>query len=253
MYSFVDYVNDDVLKVITCENPVEYTLDGTTQCSVNQKTGPTFADSLRAIVRQDPDIIVVGEIRDALTANLAVEAALTGHKVFSTYHTEDCVSTILRMLEMKVEPFLAASTLACVVAQRLVRVICDNCRRPAKPSRRDLKFLGLSREDLQGLPLYEGAGCDKCNGTGYKGRAGIHEVLVLNDDFKDAILRRASSRELRHIARQVPGFLTLQEDGVLKAATGVTTLSEVARNVPRDPDARSMNKIREVTAMRGAR
>jgi type IV pilus assembly protein PilB len=250
MYSFVDYVNDDTLKVITCENPVEYTLEGTTQCSVNEKTGPTFADSLRSIVRQDPDIIVVGEIRDGTTANLAVEAALTGHKVFSTFHTEDTVTAVIRLLEMGIEPFLVSSTLTCVLTQRLARRLCEHCRRPGECSKMDLRFLGLSREDVQGLPILDGVGCPECEGAGYKGRTPIQEVLLLDDDFRDAILRRASSKELRTIARKAKGFLTLQEDGLLKVAAGLTTLSEVANNVPRDPEARPLHMIKDVSAMR---
>jgi type IV pilus assembly protein PilB len=253
MYSFVDFTRDDSLKVISCENPVEYVLDGTTQCSVNEKSGPNFTDSLRAIVRQDPDIIVVGEIRDGRTAELATESALTGHKVFSTFHTEDGVATVIRLLEMKVEPFLVASTLACIIAQRLVRRTCEACRRPVEPSKRDLRFLGLNRDYLRGVPLLEGAGCPKCGGTGYVGRIGIHEVLLLDDDFRDAILRRASSRDLRELAKRIPGFLTLEEDGLLKVAAGRTTLSELADNVLRDTDLRDIATIREVAALRRGR
>jgi len=250
MYSFVDFTRDDSLKVISCENPVEYMLDGTTQCSVNEKSGPTFADSLRAIVRQDPDVIVVGEIRDGATAELATESALTGHKVFSTFHTEDGVATVVRLLEMKVEPFLVASTLSCIIAQRLMRRICENCRRPAEPSKGDLRFLGLNRDYLRGVPLLAGAGCSECGGTGYAGRMGIHEVILLDDDFRDAILQKASSKDLRRLAKKIPGFLTLEEDGLLKVAAGKTTLSELADNAPRDADLRDMSTIKEVAAIR---
>ncbi len=253
MYSFVDFTRDDSLKIISCENPVEYVLDGTTQCSVNEKSGPTFADSLKSIVRQDPDVIVVGEIRDSVTAGLATEAALTGHKVFSTFHTDDGVATVVRLLEMKVEPFLVASTLTCVIAQRLVRRICENCRRPVEPSKKDLRFLGLDRDYLRGVPLLAGAGCPECGGTGYLGRMGIHEVLLLDDDFRDAILAKASSRDLRRIAKMIPGFLTLEEDGLLKVAAGQTTLSEIADNAPRDSELRDMTTIRETAALRRAR
>lgn len=253
MYSFVDYINDESIKVITCENPVEYILEGTTQCSVNEKTGPTFADSLKAIVRQDPDVIVVGEIRDETTASMAAEAALTGHMVLATFHTEDSVSAVIRLLDMGLEPFLVSSTLRCVVAQRLVRKICRNCIRPGKHTRRDLRYLGLTSEDLSGIPIMEGGGCAKCGGTGYKGRTGIHEVLLLDDDFRDAILRKAPSKELRITARKIKGFLTLQEDGMLKVVSGITSLSEIADNVPRDPDARPVAMIREVAAMRRLR
>lgn len=250
MYSFVDFTRDDSLKVISCENPVEYVLDGTTQCSVNSKSGPTFTDSLRAIVRQDPDIIVVGEIRDSLTAELATESALTGHKVFSTFHTEDGVAVVIRLLEMKIEPFLVASTLSCIIAQRLVRRICENCREPVQPSKRDMRFLGLNRNYLEGVPMFAGAGCSECGGTGYRGRMGIHEVLLLDDDFRDAILRRASSKDLRLLAKKIPGFLTLEEDGLLKVAAGLTTLSEIADNAPRDMELRYMSTIKEVAALR---
>jgi type IV pilus assembly protein PilB len=250
MYSFVDYINNDGLKVITCENPVEYVLEGTTQCSSNEDTGPTSADSLRSIVRQDPDIIVVSEIRDGITANMSVEAALTGHLVFSTFHTEDSVGAVIRLMEMGLEPYIVSSTLVCIAAQRLLRRICEHCRRQGSISRQDLRFLELSKDDLRGLQILEGAGCPECGGTGYKGRMGIHEVLLLNDDFRDAILRRAPSKELKAIARGLPGFLTLQEDGFLKVVEGKTTLSELANKVPRDPAARPLAQLQEVAAMR---
>jgi type IV pilus assembly protein PilB len=248
LYSFVDFVNDPSVKVISCEDPVEYVLDGVTQCSVNQKTGPTFADSLKAIVRQDPDNIVVGEVRDGTTAALAVEAALTGHKVFSTFHTEDAVGAVVRLADMGVEPFLISSTVACVLAQRLVRRVCARCARPAEPSREDLRFLGLDRADLAGVALVQGEGCAACAGTGFHGRGGMHEVLMPDDDFRDAVLRRAASKELRALARKLPGFLTLQEAGVLKAMKGATTLSEVVANAPRDVDARKPAVLREIVS-----
>jgi type IV pilus assembly protein PilB len=251
MYSFVDYINDDNIKIITAENPVEYILEGTTQCSVREKTGPTFADSLRAIVRQDPDVIVVGEIRDGTTANLAVEAALTGHKVLSTFHTEDAVSAVVRLLDMGIEPFLVSSTLTCIIAQRLVRQICEQCRRPGRHSRKDLRYMGLDVSDLARLPAFEGAGCPECEQTGYRGRIGVYEVLLLNDDFRDAILQRASSKDLRVLARQLRGFLTLHEAGLLKVASGAATLADVANRVPRDPGARPLATLTEAAAMRG--
>ncbi len=246
LYSFVDFVNEPSVKTISCEDPVEYVLEGVTQCSVNEKSGPTFADSLRAIVRQDPENIVVGEIRDTQTAGLAVEAALTGHKVFSTFHTEDAVGAMVRLLDMGIEPFLVASTIGCIVAQRLVRRVCDGCRAPVEASRDDLRFLGLERSGVAGLELMRGAGCAACGGTGYRGRVGIHEVLVPDDDFRDAVLRRAAARELRGLARKIPAFLTLQESGVLKAGEGLTTLAEVVANAPRDTAPRSPLELREL-------
>ena len=246
LYSFVDFVNDPSVKTISCEDPVEFVLEGVTQCSVNAKTGPTFAQSLKAIVRQDPDNIVVGEIRDDVTAALAVEAALTGHKVFSTFHTEDAVGAVVRLVDMGVEPFLVSSTLACVVAQRLVRRSCDRCREPGTPSREDLRFLGLDRAAVAGASWMRNRGCPNCAGTGFTGRMGIHEVLLPDDDFRDAILRRAPSKELRVLARKLPAFLTLHESGVLKAIAGVTTLAEVAGNAPRDPAPRPPAALREI-------
>jgi len=250
LYSFVDYIMSPTLKVISCEDPVEYVLDGAVQCSVNEKTGPTFADSLRAILRQDPDIIVVGEVRDQKTAYLAVEAALTGHKVFSTFHTEDAVAAVVRLLEMGIEPFLVSSTLGCVVAQRLVRKLCEQCRRPGELAKKDLRFLGLSHEDLSEAKIMTASGCPHCGDTGYKGRIGIHEVLLPDDDFRDAIMQRASSKELRALAKRLPIYLTLQEDGLLKTATGSTTATEIADSVPRDPHPRSLNTLREIAATR---
>lgn len=245
LYSFVDHLNDPSLKVISCEDPVEYVLDGVVQCSVNEKTGPTFADSLRAIVRQDPDVIVVGEIRDRDTAGLAVEAALTGHKVLSTLHTEDSVGAAVRLLDMGIEPYLVSSTLGAVVAQRLVREVCPDCREPADPSREDLKFLGLERSDVAGTDLVRGSGCSRCAGSGFRGRLGIHEVLLPDDDFRDAVLKRAPSRELRALARRTNAFLSLQEDGVLKAVAGRTTLGEIVANAPRDGSPRPLAQLRE--------
>jgi type IV pilus assembly protein PilB len=245
LYSFVDFINDPTVKTISCEDPVEFVLEGVTQCSVNQKTGPTFADSLKAIVRQDPDNIVVGEIRDGVTAALAVEAALTGHKVFSTFHTEDSVGAVVRLVDMGVEPFLVSSTLACIVAQRLVRRSCERCSVPGEASREDLRFLSLDRAALTGTTLMRSHGCPACGGTGFKGRVGIHEVLMPDDDFRDAILRRAPSKELRLLARKLQGFLSLQESGVLKAFQGMTTLTEIVGNAPRDPAPRPPAALRE--------
>lgn len=246
LYSFIDSMLDGASKIITCEDPVEYVLEGTTQCSLNAKAGQTFADSIRAMVRQDPDIIVIGEVRDPETAHYAVEAALTGHKVLSTFHTEDTVGAVVRLLEMGIEPFLVASTMGAIVGQRLIRKLCPHCSRHGTPSKRDLRYLSLSRDSLGGMPVPERVGCGHCGGTGYKGRCGIYEVLVPDDDFRDAILRRAPSRELRAHARQLTPFLTLQEDGLLKVMAGITTLSELADCVPRDVDARPLTLLREI-------
>ena len=250
LYSFIQHANDPTEKVITCEDPVEYVIDGIVQCSVNPKTGPTFPDSLRAIVRQDPDTIVVGEIRDPTTAHLAAEAALTGHKVFSTFHTEDAVGAFVRFIEMGVEPFLVASTLSAVIAQRLVRRLCPECKVPHRPSATDLRLLRLQRDAVRTLTLHRSKGCSHCSGTGYKGRVAIHEVLVPDDAFREAVLTRASSGALRGLARSRPEFLTMQEDGVLKAATGVTSVSEVLENAPRDTAARPLDELQRIARIR---
>jgi type IV pilus assembly protein PilB len=202
-------------------------------------------------VRQDPDTIVVGEIRDPITAHLAAEAALTGHKVYSTFHTEDAVGAFVRFIEMGVEPFLVASTLSAVIAQRLVRRLCPECRVPHRPSPTELRLLRLEREELRGIELQHSTGCAHCSGTGFKGRVAIHEVLVPDDVFREAVLTRASSAALRELARSRPEFLTMQEDGVLKAVSGVTTLSEVLENAPRDTSARPLSELQRIARTRG--
>ena len=247
LYSFVDHANDPTEKVITCEEPVEYVVDGIIQCSVNSATGPTFPDSLRAIVRQDPDTIVVGEIRDRTTAGLAVESALTGHKVYSTFHTEEAVGAFVRLLEMGVEPFLVGSTISAVIAQRLLRRLCPECKRPTRPTAAETRFLGAEAADIEGVTLYGPGECDACEGTGYRGRLAIHEVLVPGDDFRDAVLRQAGSSELRKLARELPEFLTMQEDGLLKAVAGQTSVAEIIENAPRDTGARPLSVLKDIS------
>ncbi len=246
LYSFLDHANDPSEKVITAEDPVEYVIEGLIQCSVNQKTGPTFPDSLRAIVRQDPDTIVVGEVRDEITASLALESALTGHKVFSTFHTEEAVGAFVRLLEMGLESFLVASTVSAVIAQRLVRRLCMQCRKPGEPTRAELRFLGIDRSELRGVRFWAPGGCSECNDSGYKGRLAIHEVLLPDDDLRDAVLRSASSKELRESARRLPEFLTMQEDGMLKAMDGLTTPTEIMANAPRDTSPRPLSKLQNI-------
>jgi type IV pilus assembly protein PilB len=246
LYSLMQHDLDPAEVVISAEDPVEYVIDGIVQCSVNEKTGPSFVDSLRAIVRQDPDTIIVGEIRDERTVKMAFESALTGHKVFSTFHTENAVTAIIRLLEMGVAPFLVSSTLSAIVAQRLVRQLCPSCAEASRPSRQELKFLGLKRSSLGESETWTGRGCDTCQGLGYAGRIGLHEVLVPNDEFRDAVLRRAPALELEALARRLPQFMTLQEDGLLKALQYKTTLSELIGNVPRDLNARPVSDLQSI-------
>lgn len=244
LYSFIDHANDPSQKVITCEDPVEYVIDGIVQCSVDTEAGRSFGESLRAIVRQDPDTIVVGEIRDKLTASLAVEAALTGHKVFSTFHTEESVRAFIRLLEMGIEPFLVSSTVSAVVAQRLVRLLCPDCKVPHRPSTAELRFLKLNRADLNDIELFGPGGCEKCGAVGYRGRTAIHEVLIPNDQFREAVFNHATADQLRSLARELPEFSSMQEDGLLKAMSGITSLAEIIENAPRDMDPRPMSLLK---------
>ena len=253
LYSFVDHANDPTRKVITCEDPVEYVMDGIVQCSIDERAGRTFAQSLRSIVRQDPDTIVVGEIRDRETASLAIEAALTGHKVFSTFHTEEAVGAFVRLLEMGLEPFLVASTVSAVVAQRLVRRLCPKCRVPTRPKLAELRFLNLSRADVANADVAGPVGCKYCSGTGYKGRLGLHEVVVPNDSFRQAVLDQSSTAELRALARDTTSFLSMQEDGLLKALAGQTSFAEIIEHAPRDTTPRPFLELRKIANSRRSR
>lgn len=247
LYSFIDYANDPTQKVITCEDPVEYVIDGIVQCTVDTEAGRTFGESLRAIVRQDPDTIVVGEIRDKTTASLAVEAALTGHKVFSTFHTEESVRACVRLLEMGIDPFLVSSTVSAVVAQRLVRLLCPDCKVPHRPTTDELRFLQLNRADLKEVELFGPGGCEKCSAVGYKGRIAVHEVLIPNDEFREAVFECANAGQLRKLAREIPEFFSMQEDGLFKAMSGLTSLAEIIANAPRDADPRPISVLRGIS------
>jgi type IV pilus assembly protein PilB len=246
LYAAVDRLNDETKKIITCEDPVEYVIDGMTQCSIANRPGINFVDSLRAIVRQDPDIILVGEVRDRESAEMAIQAALTGHKVFSTFHTEDSVGALLRLLDMGIEPFLVASTINAVLAQRLLRRTCPHCREDFVPSAREIRALSLARDELAAFPLAHGRGCVRCFQTGYRSRVGVFELLLMTDPMRDAILQKRPSHELRHLALEAPGFLHLQEDGVVKTLRGETTFNEVLENVPRVKCMRPLTRLVEM-------
>ncbi len=223
LYAMLLYVKDPKKNIITIEDPVEYQIKGISQIQVNPKVGLTFASGLRSILRQDPDIIMVGEIRDTETADIAVHAALTGHLVLSTLHTNDAPSAITRLSDMGIEPFLIASSLEGVIAQRLVRKICSNCREPYKPSEEELRELGI--EYYEG-PFYRGRGCEQCLGTGYRGRVGIFEVLELDEELKNLITRTQDSNDIKKAARG-KGYKTMIEDGIRKIKEGITTSGEV--------------------------
>ena len=210
----------------TIEDPVEYEIPGINQTQVNTQAGLTFARALRSFLRQDPDIIMVGEIRDSETAQIATEAALTGHLVIATLHTNDAAGAITRLDEMGVELFNISASLIGVLAQRLVRRVCDHCKVEVEPDPSVLRRLGLTEKDMKGKTLYRGVGCERCNGTGYKGRYAIHELMVVDDDIRKAIVEGKSATEIKELARK-KGMKTLREDGIYKAMQGITTLEEV--------------------------
>ena len=225
LYAALNHLFRPELKILTIEDPVEYRLDGVNQIPVNPKRGLTFADGLRAILRQDPDVIMVGEIRDAETADIAIRSALTGHLVFSTLHTNDAIGAVARLMDMGIEPFLIASSLRAVMAQRLVRRLCPRCKTPAEPSESIVRRLGHRLES--GQQFYEGGGCRECRQTGYVGRMGIFEVITVDDDLRQAISERASTGRLLQVLGE--RHLPMWEDGYQKAAAGQTTLAEVLR------------------------
>jgi type IV pilus assembly protein PilB len=228
LYAGLREINKIEYKVITTEDPVEYDIKGIIQVPINAKIGLTFAASLRHILRQDPDIIMVGEIRDAETAQIAIQASLTGHLVFSTLHTNDAAGTITRLIDMGVEPFLITSTLEAVLAQRLVRKICQDCRQEYIPEPGMLASMGISAQTAKTKKFYRGAGCVKCSNSGYKGRTGIFELLVLNEDVRSLIIDKAHTALIRNAAIK-SGMKTLLEDGMEKVYMGVTTLEEALK------------------------
>lgn len=246
LYSCVNYLNDLEVSIITAEEPVEYVLDGISQCSINPKIGVTFTETLRHIVRQDPDIIVMGEIRDAFSAETAIQASLTGHKVLTTFHTEDAVGGLLRLLNMGIEAFLIASTINCMLAQRLLRRVCSQCSIPYTPTPDEYRRLGYTHGDLAGADLQIGRGCSACRFTGYKGRVGIFELLYLNDNVKEAVLARKTVQEIRRISIESSGLITLMEDGIAKAALGKVSLPEVMRRLPRTLKLRPLHELRRL-------
>ncbi len=228
LYSCLKRVNKIELKLLTAEDPVEYDIEGIMQVPVNEAIGMTFARALRAFLRQDPDIIMVGEMRDLETAQISIQASLTGHLVFTTLHTNDAPGAVTRMIDMGVEPFLISSTLEAVLAQRLVRTICKKCKVAFEPSEAVLSELGLTKADVQGRPFYYGKGCLDCNETGYKGRKGLFELLVVTEPIRELINMRAPSGVLRAKALEL-GMRTLREDGIRSILNGETTVEEVLK------------------------
>ena len=231
LYAALDKINSPGVKIITVEDPVEYQLKGVNQIPVKPKIGLTFANGLRHIVRQDPDVIMVGEIRDRETADIAIRAALTGHLVFSTLHTNDAPGAITRLIDMGIEPFLVASAIQLIIAQRLVRRLCGACRVPDTVSAADLDALGVVAPD--NTELLRGKGCEECRGTGYRGRMAIYELFPITEDARSLMLRRSSSRDIRQHA-VAAGMITLRMDGWRRACEGLTTVDEILRVTQED-------------------
>ena len=228
LYAALNELNTPDTKLLTAEDPVEYDIVGLVQCQVNHEQELTFAKLLRSFLRQDPDIILVGEVRDLETAQIAIQASLTGHLVFTTLHTNDAPSSVARLLDLGVESFLLTATLEAIVAQRLTRRICTQCKEEFLPSEEQLMELSLRPQDVGGRTFFRGRGCERCNKSGYKGRLAIFEIMVMNDDLRELIMQQASTSVLRHEARK-RGMRTLRECGLLSIYDGQTTIDEVVR------------------------
>lgn len=226
LYSCLNYINHPDRKIITVEDPVEYQMTGINQVQVRREVGMGFAEALRAMLRQAPNIIMIGEIRDKETAEIAINASLTGHMVFSTLHTNDAPSAVSRLVDIGVKPFLVAASLRVAMAQRLVRQICVKCKTIYHPDLRELSSIGMTEEQAAGSDFYHGKGCPHCMGTGHRGRKGIFEIFVVNDEIEHMIYENASIVDLRHKARDL-GMRSMREDGIRKVLAGITTISEV--------------------------
>ncbi len=235
LYSALNELNEITDKIITTEDPVEYDIDGIVQVPINQEIGLTFAAALRSILRQDPDKILVGEIRDLETGQIAVQAALTGHMVFSTLHTNDAPSSVTRLRDMGVESYLITATVEGILGQRLVRRICADCRTEYQPSPELLMELNMLPADVKGMKFYYGKGCDNCNNTGYRKRTGLYELLVMNDNLRDVIAANASTDQLRAMCRK-QGMRNLRESGLAAIHNGLTTIEEVVRETVLDDE-----------------
>ncbi|MGH3090039.1 MAG: GspE/PulE family protein, partial [Rubrobacteraceae bacterium] len=230
LYATLAALNSPEKKIITIEDPVEYRLAGLNQLQIHPRAGLTFASGLRSILRADPDIVMIGEVRDPETARTAVEAALTGHLVLATLHTNDAPSAVTRLADMGVEPFLTASAVDCVIAQRLARKLCEECKRPASVSEESLRALSFPFESADDRTFFEAVGCESCAGTGYRGRIGLFELMEITADVRELIINRSSSNDIGRAAER-EGMLRLRDDGLLKAAQGITSIEEILRTV----------------------
>jgi type IV pilus assembly protein PilB len=233
LYSAISTLNAMEKNIMTAEDPVEFYIPGINQVNIRDEINLTFSTALRAFLRQDPDIMLIGEMRDAETVDTAIKAALTGHLVFSTVHTNDAAATIHRLLNMNVEPFLIADSVVLIVAQRLIRKVCRKCGVPQKIPGRTLIELGFSAEEAEGVTVLQGRGCETCNNTGYKGRTGLFEVMEVTAPIKELILQRAQSKDIKKKALE-QGMITLRRSGLIKIKAGITSLEEVVRETIRD-------------------
>jgi len=249
VYSCINHIKSPQISITTAEEPVEYVIDGISQCSIDPSINLTFEETLRHIVRQDPDVIVIGEIRDNASAEMAMQSALTGHKVLSTFHTEDSIGGLIRLLNMNIAPFLISSTVVSVLAQRLLRRVCTKCAKDTQITPIQLQRMGLSSSDVQGATFKKGRGCVHCKQTGYKGRVGVFELLVLNELVRDAILEQRTSYEIRKISIEHSGLLTLLEDGLVKAAAGITSVDEILRCLPKLSQPRPLAEVRRLSGV----
>lgn len=228
LYSALSKINNPDINIITIEDPIEYQIEGIGQIQVNPKINLTFANGLRSIVRQDPDVILVGEIRDLETAEIAIQSALTGHLVFSTLHTNDSASAVTRLIDMGIEPYLVTSSVIGILAQRLVRTVCDECKASYVPDEESLHNIGITSDMARGKKIYKGPGCQDCLNTGYQGRTGIFELMIMDDPIKNLILKTSDSNSIKHEAIK-QGMNTLRQDGAMKMLNGITTVEEVLR------------------------
>jgi len=228
LYGALSTINKTDINIITIEDPIEYQIEGIGQIQVNPKIDLTFAKGLRSIVRQDPDVILVGEIRDMETAEIAIQSALTGHLVFSTLHTNDAASAVTRLIDMGVEPFLVTSSVIGIMAQRLLRVICDNCKEEYTPDEESLLNIGITPEMTEGKKFYRGKGCPACLNTGYRGRTGVFELMLMDDSIKNLILKTSDANAIKNMAVK-KGMTSLRHDGTQKVFDGISTIEEVFR------------------------
>ncbi|MBQ8446106.1 MAG: type II/IV secretion system protein, partial [Opitutales bacterium] len=226
LYSALNYINQPDRKIITVEDPVEYQMPGINQVQVRREVGMTFSAALRSMLRQAPNIIMIGEIRDLETAEIAVNASLTGHMVFSTLHTNDAPSAVSRLVDIGVKPFLVSASLRGVLAQRLVRRICPDCTESYNPTEKELISIGMTVGDLSSSNFQKGRGCSKCHNTGYRGRRGVFEIFMVNEEIQEMIYRNVSLVDLRRKVREL-GMRTMREDGIRKIAAGITSVEEV--------------------------